>query len=112
MVALAAEVFHETQAGSGFGLDCGFLMVGAPLFAHHGNAAYDTNKAVVFKGATVTNFVWANPHCIVMFDVKDDKGNVGHTLYEDNRHPRRSGPDYRQEVGSLQCLLTGRIETT
>src|SRR6266478_774250 len=56
----------------------GFLMVWAPLFAHHGNVAYDTSKAVPLKGATVTKFVWANPHAIVMFDVKDDKGNVSH----------------------------------
>jgi uncharacterized protein DUF6152 len=56
----------------------GFLMLGIPLFAHHGNVAYDTSKAVVLKGATVTKFVWANPHTFIMFDVKDDKGNVLH----------------------------------
>src|SRR3984893_7479031 len=56
----------------------GFLMVSIPLFAHHGNVAYDTSKAVRFKEATVTKFVWANPHCVVMFDVKDDKGDVQH----------------------------------
>ena len=55
-----------------------FLMLGVPLFAHHGNVAYDTSKAVVLKGATVTRFVWANPHTFIMFDVKDDKGNVLH----------------------------------
>jgi len=59
-------------------LVAGFLMLGIPLFAHHGNVAYDTSKAVVLKGATVTKFVWANPHTFIMFDVKDDKGNVLH----------------------------------
>jgi hypothetical protein len=57
------------------------LVVGSlciPLFAHHGNVAYDTSKAVVLKEATVTKFVWANPHCVVMFDAKDDQGNVQH----------------------------------
>src|SRR5690349_18480047 len=54
------------------------LATGVPLFAHHGNAAYDTNKAVVLKDATVTKFVWGNPHTFLMFDVKDDKGNVVH----------------------------------
>jgi hypothetical protein len=49
-----------------------------PLFAHHGNAAYETSKAVELKGATVTKFVWGNPHTFLMFDVKDDKGNVVH----------------------------------
>jgi len=52
--------------------------VGMPLFAHHGNAAYDTTKATVLKGATVTKFVWGNPHTFLMVDVKDDKGNVVH----------------------------------
>jgi hypothetical protein len=47
-------------------------------YAHHGNAAYDESKEVVLKGATVTNFAWANPHTIITFDVKDDKGKVAH----------------------------------
>jgi len=50
----------------------------APLMAHHGNVAYDTSKTVVFKNATVTKFVWANPHSVVQFDVKDDKGELAH----------------------------------
>jgi hypothetical protein len=33
---------------------------------------------VVLKEVTVTKFAWANPHSIVMFDVKDDKGNLVH----------------------------------
>jgi hypothetical protein len=56
----------------------GLLTLGIPLFAHHGNVAYDTSKAVVLKGATVTKFVWANPHTFIMFDAKDDQGNVQH----------------------------------
>jgi len=47
-------------------------------FAHHGSAAYKTDKVVVLKQATVTKFVWANPHAMLMFDVRDDKGNVSH----------------------------------
>jgi hypothetical protein len=49
----------------------------SPLFAHHGAAAY-VDKIVVLKDATVTKFVWANPHSILLFDVKDDKGEVAH----------------------------------
>jgi hypothetical protein len=30
------------------------------------------------KDATVTKFVWANPHSIVLFDAKDDIGNITH----------------------------------
>jgi hypothetical protein len=53
------------------------LTVCGPLLAHHGAAAY-ADKIVVLKDATVAKFVWANPHNIVMFDVKDDNGNITH----------------------------------
>jgi hypothetical protein len=49
-----------------------------PVFAHHGSAAYKTYDAVVLKRATVTKFVWANPHAMLLFDVKDDRGIVSH----------------------------------
>jgi uncharacterized protein DUF6152 len=60
-----------------FGLLVGVLAACGPLLAHHGAAAY-VDKIVVFKDATVTKFVWANPHSIILFDAKDDSGNVTH----------------------------------
>jgi hypothetical protein len=60
----------------------GLLGVCGPTFAHHGSAVYDTSKVVVLKDVTVTKFVWANPHSIAMFDVKDDKGNIAHWAAE------------------------------
>ena len=59
----------------------GFLTVSVPLFAHHGAAAYDTTKKITVK-ATVTEWFWANPHCFLKFDAKDDKGNVVHWAVE------------------------------
>jgi hypothetical protein len=58
------------------------LALCTPMFAHHGNTAYDTGKVVVVKDATVTKFVWANPHSFVMFDGKDASGNVAHWAAE------------------------------
>jgi Family of unknown function (DUF6152) len=58
-------------------------LLSAPLFAHHGNAAFDVGKKVVLKG-TVTEWVWANPHCWLKFDVKDDSGSVVHWVAETN----------------------------
>ena len=55
----------------------GLLSVSGSLFAHHGSAAY-ADKIVTLKDATVTKFQWANPHSIVMFDVKDEKGDIVH----------------------------------
>ena len=64
-----------------FGLLVGVLSAGGTLFAHHGAAAF-ANTVVVLKEATVTKYVWANPHTFVMFDVKDDKGDVTHWAVE------------------------------
>jgi uncharacterized protein DUF6152 len=59
----------------------GFLTVSGPVFAHHGNSAYDMSKTVPMK-ATVTKFEYSNPHTQVYYDVTDDKGNVEHWVAE------------------------------
>jgi hypothetical protein len=55
--------------------------VSAPASAHHGNAAY-ADDITEFKQATVTKFAWANPHTLISFDAKDEKGNVVHMVVE------------------------------
>ena len=57
------------------------LAISVPLFAHHGTAAFDTTKQITLK-ATVTDWVWANPHCYLKFDAKDEKDNVVHWAAE------------------------------
>jgi len=57
------------------------LTISVPALAHHGAAAYDTTKRITAK-ATVTEWIWANPHCFLKFDAKDDKGNVVHWAVE------------------------------
>ena len=59
----------------------GLFAVSVPLFAHHGNASYDFEKTVTLKG-TVTQWLWSNPHCLLRFDVKGDKGDVQHWVTE------------------------------
>ena len=51
--------------------------VSVPLFAHHGNASYDTAKTITLKG-TATEYIWANPHVFVKVDAKDESGNMVH----------------------------------
>ena len=52
------------------------LLAAASALAHHGTAAsYDHTRQIKLTGI-VTEFVWANPHAQLHFDVKDDKGNV------------------------------------
>jgi hypothetical protein len=57
------------------------LTFGIPVWAHHGNAAYDDKNPITIKG-TVTEFAWVNPHVQIYLDVKDDKGKVAHWSVE------------------------------
>jgi hypothetical protein len=57
------------------------LMNPAPGYAHHSDAAYITTT-IEFKNATITRVVWANPHGVIAFDVKDEKGQVAHWAVE------------------------------
>ena len=59
----------------------GVLGMCSVAWAHHGSSAY-SEKLTILKDATVTNFQWANPHTIVMFDVKNDKGQIVHWAAE------------------------------
>ena len=45
--------------------------------AHHGAAAYDRSVTLTLK-ATVTEFVFRNPHIIISFDAPDDSGKIVH----------------------------------
>jgi len=51
------------------------LLVSSPIFAHHGETNYDTDKLVSVK-ATVTDFQFINPHVQIFLDAKNDKGEV------------------------------------
>lgn len=52
-----------------------------PAFAHHGAAAYDVDKKLTLK-ATVTQWSWSNPHCLLQLDVTDDAGHAIHWITE------------------------------
>jgi hypothetical protein len=62
-------------------LGIGGSIFSPPLFAHHGYAAYDTDKKVTLKG-TVTEWHWSNPHCLLQMDVTDESGQVVHWIAE------------------------------
>ena len=70
----------------GMMLALGILAVPVTLFAHHGSAIYDESKTVTVKGV-VTDWLWANPHCLLEFDAKDDKGNSVHWTAEVSNPP-------------------------
>ena len=52
-----------------------FTMLGGLVLAHHSTAGYDKSQAVALKG-TVAEWIWKNPHCILVWDVTDASGKV------------------------------------
>ena len=88
-----------------FGLVVGLLTVCGSMFAHHGSAVF-AETTTILKDSTVTKVVWANPHVIVMFDAKDDKGNIVHWAGE------VSSPPGLVQVGwSRNALQAGDVVT-
>jgi uncharacterized protein DUF6152 len=49
-------------------------MLSAPVVAHHGNAAWATTEVTV-KG-TVVDFVWRNPHVLLVWTTTDENGKA------------------------------------
>ncbi len=87
----------------------GVLMVGGPLFAHHGTAAY-AEKTVTLTG-TVTEFRFANPHVLVFWEVKDEAGNIQRWAGErggPNSMARRAGWRTNTIKPGDQVTITGR----
>ena len=53
----------------------GLLLMPGTANAHHGWVDFDENADLTVEG-TVTGFYFVNPHCVVEFDVKDEKGRI------------------------------------
>jgi hypothetical protein len=69
-------------AAVAFAAVVGLMLCTAPAaWGHHGTAAYDLTKVVSTK-ARVTGWNWANPHCLLNFDVTNEKGKVEHWSIE------------------------------
>jgi hypothetical protein len=69
-----------------FAVAVGLLIVSRPLPAHHATAVFDLGKRLMLTG-TVTEWFWANPHCLLRFDVKDQSGQVVHWVAETQAPP-------------------------
>jgi len=82
------------------------LMINAPLSAHHGTGvAYEVEKLVTVKG-TVTDWLWSNPHCGLLFDVTDDKGNVEHWGAELGNPHQMSGAGFARDSFKMGDKIT------
>src|SRR5882672_1303914 len=51
------------------------LIFGCLALAHHSIAGYDTKKELAVRG-TVVEFRWRNPHIIILWESKDESGNI------------------------------------
>ena len=60
------------------------LAFSAPIHAHHGSrVSYDLSKQLTMKGV-VTEYQYQNPHIYILYDVRDESGNVAHWGVETN----------------------------
>ena len=64
----------------------GVVLLSCALAAHHANAVFDLGKRLTLTG-TVTEWFWANPHCLLRFDVKNDSGEMMHWVAETQAPP-------------------------
>ena len=87
----------------------GLLIVSVPLSAHHGSAAFDAGKQTVMKG-TVTRWFWANPHCFLSYDVKDESGNVMHWVVETSNPPDMINRGWSKEMFKPGDEVTVTVE--
>jgi len=83
----------------------GLVGLSAPLVAHHGAASFDTTRELTLKGS-VTEWIWANPHCFLKFDAKDDTGTVRNWAVE------VSNPTDMTRLGWARTSFKGGDEVT
>jgi Family of unknown function (DUF6152) len=71
-----------------FALVAGLLIVSRSVVAHHGAAAFENDpaKRLVLKG-TVVEWIWANPHTFLQFDVKSADGQAVRWVVEASNPP-------------------------
>ena len=83
----------------------GLAGLSVPLTAHHGAASFDTTRELTLKGS-VTEWIWANPHCFLKFDAKDDTGTVRNWAVE------VSNPTDMTRLGWARTSFKGGDEVT
>ena len=85
------------KIGSAILILAGLFSISATVSAHHGNAAFETAKSLTMK-TTVTDWYWANPHCFLKFDYKNDKGEVEHWVVETSNPADMINKGWSKEV--------------
>ena len=81
-----------------------FFLAG-PLCAHHGTAAYDTEKSLTLKGV-VTSFEFINPHAEIRVDVADENGRTVNWLAETNNPNRLARRGWNRNLLKAGDVIT------
>ena len=76
-----------------------------PMYAHHGTAAYDTEKLVTLKGV-VTSFEFINPHAEIRVAVTDENGRTVNWLAETNNPNRLARRGWNRNVLKTGDMIT------
>ena len=86
-----------------FALAVGLLIASRPVVAHHGAAAFENDpaKRLVLKG-TVVEWIWANPHTFLQFDVKGPDGQPVRWVVEAS-----NPPDMQNRGWSIRSFKAG-----
>jgi len=75
LISNAWEAYQMKKMALVLSLTFALFLTTAPIFAHHGETNYDTEKLVTVK-ATVISFEFINPHTQITLETKNDKGDV------------------------------------
>jgi hypothetical protein len=81
----------------------------APADAHHGAATFETGKQITLKG-TVTEWIWANPHCFLRFDATDDTGALRNWVAETQNPVSMTARGFSRSVFKAGDQVTVTIE--
>ena len=87
----------------------GVLAGSSPMIAHHGAATFDTGKELVMEGS-VTEWVWANPHCFLKFDVKEQDGTVRNWVVETSNPPDMVNRGWSRRSFKVGETITATVE--
>ena len=77
--------------------------------AHHANAVFDLGKRVTVVG-TVTEWFWANPHCLLRFDVKSENGETTHWVAETQAPPNMTPFGWTKQSFAVGDQVTVTLE--
>ena len=87
----------------------GLLAASVPLLAHHSAAAFDATEEITLQ-ATVTEWHWSNPHCLLEFEAMDDTGGVRHWVAETGNPTGMTRRGWSRSMFTPGSQITLRIQ--